>query len=143
MAQYIVAEMFGKGDGTRKDCGKALQWMGRAAEAGEAQAQLTLGLLFCQGYCSHRDVKTGLSLLRESGVNGDTRIRKAVARAFLRGTCAEKSRSEAWAWLVAAGDAEAREAARALFPRMSVEEQRDAQRILNSLRIRIGVVRKK
>lgn len=142
MAQYIVAEMYGKGDGTRKDCSEALVWMRRSADGGEAQAQLTLGSLYCQGYCGRRDLDAGLSLIRRSGVTGDARIRKAVASTFLRGMCTEPSRSEAWAWLIVAGDAEAKEAARALLARMTAKEQLEAERLLDSLRTRIKEVQK-
>jgi len=141
MAQYVVGEMFGKGEGTGEDCEEALVWIGRAADGGEPQAQLTLGTLMCQGYCGHKDIEAGLSLLRESGVNGAARVRKAVARALLRGTCAERSRPEAWAWMVIAGDAEANEAAQSLYERMTAAEQSEAELRLSALRARIAGAR--
>lgn len=129
-AQLVVAEMFGKGEGTKKDCREALLWMERAAKGGQAQAQLTLGTLLCQGYCGRRDLTNGLFFVRESGMNGDARIRKAVARVFGRGTCGVRSKAEAYAWLVLAGDEEARIAVQKLIARMTAKEQKKAEQRL-------------
>ncbi len=82
-AQVAVAGMFLSGNGTRADAGLAARWYLRAAEAGDAVAQLNLGDLYSQGLGVPRDEVSAyvwFSLAAAQGRRWPARRRDEIAR---------------------------------------------------------------
>lgn len=56
-SQYILADMFSKGEGTDKDAVKALYFMTKAAEAGESKAYDPLAVMYLMGWGTKRNIE--------------------------------------------------------------------------------------
>lgn len=73
LAQYVVGELYRKGEGVTADAALAFDWLRKSAEQGEPRAQLELGLMYRIGYGVERsdtDAVKWLKLAAEQG-NGD------------------------------------------------------------------------
>ena len=56
-ARFILGEMYAAGLAVRRDCARALHWLGKAAEQKKSGAQFTLGEMHGEGQCVPQDSK--------------------------------------------------------------------------------------
>jgi uncharacterized protein len=50
LAQYNLGAMYARGQGVPQDFAQAFDWFGKAADHGNADAQVSLGELYAEGY---------------------------------------------------------------------------------------------
>jgi uncharacterized protein len=69
-AQTLIAEIYARGLGVRRDGKEAAKWYARAAEQGTAEAQLQYALMLLDGEFVERDADKALTLMRSAAEAG-------------------------------------------------------------------------
>jgi len=97
-AQYFLADMLMRGQGTRKNRSEALKWMHKSADGGFAPAQVALGLRYQFGHGVPKDMVRAHALFlkaAESG-NADGQYFVAVLSAIGLGTTKDRQAALRW-----------------------------------------------
>ncbi len=81
-----------------KDIDKALTYYGKAAEAGHAEAQYILGLLYIEGKKVLQNYDLGIELLTKAGLQGHKDAQFNLASIYYQGKIVEKDPKQAEFW---------------------------------------------
>src|SRR5664280_1687320 len=71
LAQYMVGEMYYKGEGVTQDYTSAAKWYRKAAEQGYAPAQYSLGLMYREGRGIPQDYAEAAKWYRKAAEQGN------------------------------------------------------------------------
>ncbi|MDQ3561104.1 MAG: SEL1-like repeat protein, partial [Pseudomonadota bacterium] len=109
-AAYRLGSIYEKGLGVAKDLPAAMDWYGRAADAGNVKAMHNLAVLYAEGAGGEPDLERAARLFRQAGEHGvrDSQFNLAILHA--RGLGVPQDMVEAYKWFAVAagsGDAEA------------------------------------
>ncbi len=108
-AASLLAEMYGKGLGTRADQQQALLWLRRAGELGDRAAQVQLGDRYAHG--SSQDARESLEWYRRSAEHGSQEAMFALGRLYADRRGVPQAPMEAFHWMQAAAEAGSPQAA--------------------------------
>ncbi len=73
IAQWLLGEMYNKGQGVPQDYAEAAKWYRRAAEQGDAEAQFSLAMVYYQGHGVSQDFVEALKWNRSAADQGVAR----------------------------------------------------------------------
>jgi TPR repeat protein len=90
-----------------KDYRRAYQEWKAAAEAGQAEAEFDLGLLYAQGLGVRRDLSEAMRLYRSAADKGNAEAEFALGRIYLRGWGTPRDEVDAIRWMMMANSVEA------------------------------------
>ena len=83
---------------------KAVPGLKKAAEAGDAEAQLMLGSCYMDGYCVEKDKKEGVKWFRKAADQDLAQAQLMLGDCYLRGNGVEKEKKEGVKWVRKAAD---------------------------------------
>ena len=113
-AQWLTGRFYDLGlYGHEKNAAEALQWYRKAAEQGNASAQLDLGICYSKGKGLEKDFAVAVKWFRKSAEQGNPTAQSNLARHYAIGEGVEGNMLEAAKWLhesAAQGYAEAQSA---------------------------------
>ena len=69
---------YSRGEGVKKDPGKAVEWWRKAASQGEAEAQYSLGLMDEKGFGVRQDLRKATEWFRKAAAQGHAKARDAI-----------------------------------------------------------------
>ena len=72
-AQYAIGLMYQKGQGVDKDPGKALMWLKKVADLGDANAQLAIGEMYADGDGLSRDDAQAVTWFQKAAEQGNAK----------------------------------------------------------------------
>jgi len=98
-AQYNLALMYGKGEGTPKDSTKKTFWLRKAAEQGEVKAQYNLALAYIRGEGVPKDLKKAYFWQRKAANQGDRNAQYNLGMMYGRGSGVQLNYEKAFYWL--------------------------------------------
>lgn len=101
-ALTALGEMYEAGEGVTQDLEVARQWYKKAAESGNAKAQLHLGVHFIR-IEDGRDFAQAAEWLKLAAQQNEAEAQYFLARLLLDGQGVERDRAEAMVWLFRAG----------------------------------------
>lgn len=135
-AQAKVGQMYREGRGTRQSFGDAVKWYRKAAEQGNAEGQARLGFMYMTGLGVKRDDGEAFKWHRKAAEQGNAIGQYNLGLMYMtgRGTGADNIQAYKWLKLASAKDAAAREALRALIPRMKNLDVLEAERLADEWR---------
>jgi TPR repeat protein len=114
-ARYRLGLLYGAGRGVEKDDTLGMQWVRRAAEQGQAQAQYFMAAAYSRGlYGLKRDDITAADWLRRSARQGNVDAQYALANAYADGRGVAYDPNEALGWIQLAAKNNHPQAAQAL-----------------------------
>ena len=122
--------MYAKGDGVPQDYGEAVKWYRRAADQGEARAQIFLGQMYVTGKGVIQDNREAVKWYRQAADQGHAMGQYFLGVMYARGEGVAQDNREAYIWFLLAavtGDENAvknRDRADSL---LSPDERRTAQ----------------
>ena len=90
-----------------KDYHRAYQEWKAAAEAGQAEAEFDLGLLYAQGLGVRRDLSEAMRLYRSAAEKGNAQAQFALGQIYLRGWGTPRDEVDAIRWIMMANSVEA------------------------------------
>ncbi len=70
-AQYLLGDMYAKGEGTPQDTKEAVRWYRASAEQGHAKAQFNLAFMYQYGLGAPQDYKSAHMWWNLQAANGD------------------------------------------------------------------------
>ena len=108
-AASILADIYGRGLGTRADAQQSLLWLRRAGELGDVQAQVRLGAYYAQE--SAQDRREALEWYRRAAEQGSPEAQYAVGRMLVEGQGVPPDAVEAVRWIQGAAEGGVLEAA--------------------------------
>jgi len=83
LAQMFMGRMYAEGNGVPKNCDRAVGYMRRAAEAGNADAAFDLALFAEHGRCVPQNDSKALAWYELAAKHGDTRAPNAIGKIYL------------------------------------------------------------
>lgn len=101
-ALIALGEMYETGEGVEQDLEAAQKWYRKAAEAGNAQGQLHLGVHFIR-IEEGRDFAQAAEWLKRAAQQNEAEAQYFLARLLLDGHGVERDRAEAMLWFYRAG----------------------------------------
>ncbi len=99
--------------GSKPDYAQAAKWLRKAAEMGDLQAQLCMGLLYWSGRGVEPDAQAAVGWLRKAAEGGEPAAMRILGTAYNRGVGVQRNLEEALRWIrrgAEGGDAEAQAA---------------------------------
>ncbi len=90
-----------------KDYHRAYQEWKAAAEAGQAEAEFDLGLLYAEGLGVRRDLSEAMRLYRSAAEKGNAQAQFALGQIYLRGWGTPRDEVDAIRWIMMANSVEA------------------------------------
>jgi TPR repeat protein len=99
VAQFNLAVMYEKGQGTSQDDEKALFWYTKSAEQGNADAQFNLGNLYYEGLGITQDYKAAIHWYRKSAEQGLAVAQNLLAGMYIFGQGTTQDYVLAYMWL--------------------------------------------
>ncbi len=100
---YGLAYLHGR-NGLRKDPGKAVYWLRRAARAGNAYAQLTLGDCHAKGLGVAKDPAHAIAWWRKAARQGNAEAQLRLGMAYLEGNGVKADPEQARHWITKAAE---------------------------------------
>jgi len=114
-ARYRLGLLYGAGRGVEKDEQLGMQWVRKAAQQGQAQAQYFMAAAYSRGlYGLKRDDIMAADWLRRSARQGNVDAQYALANAYADGRGVAYDPSEALGWILLAAKNNHPQAAQAL-----------------------------
>ena len=104
LAQYNLAMMLMRGEGTAVDIDAGVDWLTKAADAGMAQAQYNLGLLAESGIGVARSLTTATAWWQKAAEQGHAEAQVQLATQYFLGRGAPKDWKLAAKWYEAAAE---------------------------------------
>jgi len=101
-AQTLIAEIYARGLGVRRDGKEAAKWYGKAADQGDPEAQLQYGLMLLDGEFVKHDFDRAFELMRKAADAGKPLAQFNLAQMMMESGAKE---SDAVAWYERAADA--------------------------------------
>ncbi len=98
MAQYVVGQLYEKGDGVKKNDSEAAKWYRKADKKGLSDATALLGLLYLEGRGVKQSNKKGISLLKSAAKRGNIRARYQLGKAYNAGKYVKKNIVLSYQW---------------------------------------------
>jgi uncharacterized protein len=95
-AQHALAIRFFKGLGVQKDSGQGMQWLEKAAAAGDLPAQYDYGIVQMGGEGADGD--SGMKWVRKAAARNYPRAQYAIAQSYAKGAGVEKDEGTAVHW---------------------------------------------
>ena len=83
LAQMFLGRMYAERYGVTKDCDRAVEWLSRAAHAGNADAAFDLALFTEQDRCVPRNGPQAIAWYELAAEHGDTRAQNAIGEIYL------------------------------------------------------------
>mgnify|MGYP002620552224 FL=1 len=137
-SQYRLGTLYERGLGVKKDLARARVWYGRAAEQGNVKAMHNLAVIVA-GNENEPDYKTALHWFSEAAEHGlaDSQFNLGVLYENGLGVAADRVAAYKWYALAAkGGDADAGGLRDALKAKMSADERKKAEQLVNTFRAR-------
>ncbi|WP_309085044.1 tetratricopeptide repeat protein [Chelativorans sp.] len=100
-AQTLIAEIYARGLGVRRDGKEAAKWYARAAEKGDPEAQMQYALMLIDGQFAEKDLERAFALMRSAAEAGKTQAQFNLAQMLTE----HGSAQEAVAWYERAAQA--------------------------------------
>lgn len=104
MKEYQQAMQYWQGEGVEKDAAKALALFTAAADAGNTEAQLTLGYLYMKGDGVTADAAKALALFTSAAQGGSRDAQYNVGLAYMRGQGVSQDLTQAYGWFLKAAE---------------------------------------
>lgn len=101
-AQFGLAMLYFKGQGTGRDLTAAAHWFGRAAEQGSMRAQTQIGAMYARGEGVEADWATAIAWWRKAAAQGSERAQYQLGQVYEHGTGLARDLDEAARWYGAA-----------------------------------------
>ena len=98
-AQYNVAWMYAKGQGTAQDFQEAANWYEKSADQGYVDAQFNLGNLYLRGSGVTQNDYLAFSWFIKAAEQGDAAAQYNLGRMYLEGKGSDKNILEARFWM--------------------------------------------
>jgi hypothetical protein len=124
--------MYANGRGVEKDYVEAVKWYRKAAEQGDAKAQLNLGASYAKGDGVNKDTVQATKWYRKAAEQGEVVAQAALGARYFLGEGVPKNYMEAYKWLDIAS-AQDNENAKQLLS--SLEQQMTAEQIAEGQRL--------
>ena len=109
-SQFLLGSAYDKGEGVKRDFGRAVEWYSKAAGQGNVDAQFNLGVSYEQGQGVDRDLKIAVKWYHKAADQGDSDAQFNLGETYEGGRGVEQDFDEAINWFSKAaeqGDAEA------------------------------------
>lgn len=103
-AQYKLASMFTKGQGTERNDVEAFSWFYRAAKQNDKDAQYRVGILFEKGMGVTQDKSAAIKWIRKAAEQGLAIAQHNLATKFYYGNIVRRNYQAAYNWLKKAAD---------------------------------------
>jgi TPR repeat protein len=97
-AQYILAGMYGKGDGVPKDDAQAVEWYRKVAEQGDARGQSMLGVMYTNARGVPRDYDEAMKWFRKAAAQKSLHAYYNLAHMYSTGKGVDRDLVEAANW---------------------------------------------
>ena len=94
-AQTLIAEIYARGLGVKRDGKEAAKWYGRAADQGDPEAQLQYGLMLLDGEFIDRDFDRAFGLMRKAAEAGKPLAQFNLAQMLME-TGAKSTEAVTW-----------------------------------------------
>lgn len=98
MAQYVVGQLYEKGDGVAKNDAEAAKWYRKADKKGLSDATALLGVLYLEGRGVKQSNKKGMALLENAAERGNIRARFNLGKAYNVGKYVKKDIVVSYMW---------------------------------------------
>ncbi len=99
-AQLHLANIYYNGDnGVRKDYGKALKWLRKAAAQNSPWAENVLGVLYLNGLGVERDPGTAAQWFQSAAEKGDAKAQSSLGQMYCAGNGMKIDPAEGYKWL--------------------------------------------
>ncbi len=102
LSDYMQGVRYLQGNGVEKNEQKAVEYLSRASDLGNAKAQVALGYLYLQGAGVKKNETSALKLFRRAAEQGERDAQYNTGLAYVRGIGTEKDLSEALVWFTKA-----------------------------------------
>ncbi len=103
-AQFLLGDMYSKGDGVPQNLADATKWYRKAADQGLAEAQFRLGFIYVEGVGVPQDYAEGVSWYRKAADQGDADAQLRLGYIYSDGQGVAQNYAEALKWSRKAAD---------------------------------------
>ena len=101
-AQYILGNMYARGNKVEKDTKQAIHWYTQAARQGHTSAQARLGILLMEGPAKYRHYEQALSYLKKAAKDDHPDALHHIGEMYRRGLGMKKDTELAFQWYLRA-----------------------------------------
>ncbi len=102
LSDYMQGARYLQGIGVEKNEQKAVEYLTRASDLGNAKAQVALGYLYLRGAGVEKDETIAMKLFRRAAEQGERDAQYNTGLAYVRGIGTEKDLPEAFMWFTKA-----------------------------------------
>lgn len=106
-SQGLIGYAYLKGYEVAKSCGKAIEWLSKAAESGDSNAQVILGIMYYKGDCVPQDFKNASNWFLKASKKGEKQAAYCLGWMYYKGQGFAQDKLEAINWFT---DAEKQQA---------------------------------
>ncbi len=103
-AQFLLGDMYSKGDGVPQNLADATKWYHKAANQGHAEAQFRLGFIYVEGLGVPQDYAEGVSWYLKAADQGDADAQVRLGYIYSDGQGVAQNYAEAVKWSRKAAD---------------------------------------
>jgi TPR repeat protein len=103
-AQFLLGDMYSKGDGVPQNLADATKWYRKAANQGHAEAQFRLGFIYVEGLGVPQDYAEGVSWYLKAADRGDADAQLRLGYIYSDGQGVAQNYAEAVKWSRKAAD---------------------------------------
>jgi uncharacterized protein len=97
-AQFLLGDMYSKGDGAPQNLAEAIKWHRKAADQGHPEAQFRLGFIYVEGVGVSQDYAEGVSWYRKAAEHGDADAQLKLGYMYSDGQGVPQDYAEAVKW---------------------------------------------
>ena len=97
-AQYLLGDMYAKGEGTPQDTKEAVRWYRASAEQGHAKAQFNLAFMYQYGLGAPQDTKEAVRWYKACAEQGNAKAQFNLAFMYQYGLGAPQDYKSAHMW---------------------------------------------
>lgn len=98
-SQGMIGYAYLKGYEVAKNCGKAIEWLSKAAESGDSNAQVILGIMYYKGDCVPQDFKNASNWFLRASKKGEKQAAYCLGWMYYKGQGFAQDKLEAINWL--------------------------------------------
>jgi TPR repeat protein len=100
----LLAGLYYKGEGVRKDPARTILWLKKAAEQGDLSSEVALGATYYRGEGVAQDIEESMKWFRQAAEQGDLTSQQLLAKTYYSGEKVPKNMSESVKWLTRAAE---------------------------------------
>jgi uncharacterized protein len=98
-AQFMLGEMYARGEGVPQDYGQAATWFRKAADQGDAAAQFILGMMYDGGNGLPQDHDQATAWYRKAANNGHALAQFNLSVMYYKGEGVPQDYGQAYMWV--------------------------------------------